>query len=73
MQTYEASVLQLDDGDFLPDKEGDLYAVKGGAQVVNDHRIIIWRGVVLKNNLGPSASKGVVLDAQIEMIHDRKE
>ena len=60
MQIFDVSVLQLDDYDFLPGKLGDLGGLRGAVQLVNDYRIIMWRGLVLKNNFGESVQPNLV-------------
>jgi hypothetical protein len=73
MQILNVSVLQLDDDDFPPGWLGDLGGVRGSQSLVSDFRIIIWRGVVLKNNLGDSASLDAVVSAKRSVTYNRKK
>jgi len=60
MQIFDVSVLQLDDYDFLPGKLGDLGGLRGAQPLVGEYRIIMWRGLVLKNNFGYSVPPSYV-------------
>jgi len=74
MQTFKnIDVLILDDADFIKGKEGDPDGIRGSVDILYNSRIIMWRGVVLKNNLGDSADRSVVFAAQMEREHQIKE